>query len=225
MSNNTFNPIIAEKYGVYEAIIIEAFVFWTKTNAAKGSNFHEERYWCFGTPEYFRKFFTYLTQSQIKYSLKKLFSAGVLLKGNFNKKGYDKTNWYSLSDSILLELNLDKTCSKPAPGLIGQICPMDRTNLSNGSDKFVQPIPSTKPSTKKDNKINKNDCAIFDSPSKGEEYPETYYAKPKQVQDEKLIDEILQSNTYRIPEELIRAWIECRKAKNTRSYTSTQKAS
>lgn len=150
MSNHSFNPLIAKKYGIIESVIINTFIFWIQTNAAKETNYFEDRYWCFGTPQYFTKFFSYLTARQIKYALHNLIKAGVLLKGNFNKKAYDKTNWYSLSDSILFELNLDKTCLQAAPALIGQNCPMDWTNLSNGSDKFVQPIPDNKPVNKQD---------------------------------------------------------------------------
>ncbi len=156
MSNHSFNPFIAKKYGIIEAIIIDSFVFWTRTNAAKPeelNNFFEDRYWCFGTPEYFSKFFPYLSPRQIKYALQNLTKSKILLKNNFNKKGYDKTNWYSLSDEILSELNLDKTCLQPAPVLIEQICPIHRTNLSNALNKFVLPIPDTKPDTKPDKKL------------------------------------------------------------------------
>ena len=175
MSDHSFNPFIAKKYGVIEAILVNTLVFWTRTNIAKEKederNFHQERYWCFGTPVYFTKFFMYLTSSQIKYALLNLRKKGALLKGNFNKKGYDKTNWYSLSDQLLLELNLNKECQHPATALIGQFCPMEehnklendsktsetrasthRTNLDDASDKFSQPIPDTKPVTKQKKK-------------------------------------------------------------------------
>ena len=152
MSNTSFNPFIAKKYGIIEAILIDTMVFWTKTNSAEGRNFHNERYWVFGTPEYFKRYFIYLSPHQIKYGFSNLVKFGAIIKDNFNKKGYDKTNWYSLSDSLLLELNLNKTCLQPASNLIEQICSIDRTNLLDASEKFVQPIPSTKPSTKQNNK-------------------------------------------------------------------------
>jgi hypothetical protein len=153
MSDHSFKPFVAKKYGITEAILINSFIFWTQTNAAKESNYHNDRFWFYGTPEYFSNFFIYLTGRQIKYALSNLIKGGAILKGNFNKKGYDKTNWYSLSDSLLNELNLDITCLKPSPGLIGQNCPMDRTKLSDGSDKIVRPIPDTKPDTKPDKKL------------------------------------------------------------------------
>lgn len=150
MSNHSFNPLLAKKFGITEAVIINSLIFWTQTNAAKETNFHQDRYWCFGTPEYFTKFFIYLSARQIKYALSNLIKAGALLKNNFNKKGYDKTSWYSLSDELLTDLNLDRTCLQPAPVLIEQNCPIDRTKLSYASDKIVPAIPVTKTITKKD---------------------------------------------------------------------------
>jgi len=186
MSNHSFNPILAKKYGIYEAIIISSFIYWTQTNAAKESNFHNDRYWCYGTPEYFTKFFIYLTPFQIRYSLKKLTDCGALLKGNFNKKGYDKTNWYSLSDAMLIELNLDRTCLKPATTLIEQICSIDRTNFTDASNKFVQPIPVTKPVTKQKDLRDIPDStntgiSKIKNYAKDERFMRFYNAYPKKV--------------------------------------------
>jgi hypothetical protein len=148
MSNHSFNPIIAKKFGVHAAIFIDSLIYWTRTNAANKHNFRNGRYWSYGTPEFFLTYFNYLSPRQIQYTLMKLTKNGIFLKDNFNQKGYDRTNWYSLSDEILLELNLDITCLQPNPRLIRQICSMDSTNLSDGLDKFVRPIPDTKPNIK-----------------------------------------------------------------------------
>jgi len=149
MSDHSFNPFIAEKYGINEAIFIQNMIFWTRTNSAKDNNHHEERYWCFGTPDYFSKYFPYFKTRLIKDIINSCLKLGLLIKGNFNKKGYDRTNWFSLSDKMLIELNLDRTCLQPWPGLIvrktsnalDEKRPMDRT-------ENVQPIPDTKPDTK-----------------------------------------------------------------------------
>src|SRR5690606_10484008 len=106
-------------------------------------------------PAYFQNYFPYFTQKQIKYLIKQAIEFGLVVKGNFNKKGYDRTNWYSLSDKALLELNLDRTCLKPASELIGQICPMDQTNLS---DLYQKQNTDTKKSNNKiSSQISKND--------------------------------------------------------------------
>lgn len=146
MSDYKFNPFIAKKYGINEAILIDSFIYWTRTNAAKKKNFHDDRYWFYGTCQSFNNFFIFFTPKQIKYSLLKLIKCGALVKGNYNKNSYDRTNWYSLSDSLLLELNLDKTCLNPSTPLAGT----DLTNLDNGLSQIVLTIPTSKQPVKKD---------------------------------------------------------------------------
>lgn len=150
MSQHHFETFIAEKYGIEIAVLIDNFVFWTRTNAAANKNYHEGRYWSYGTPQFFKNYFTYFTERKIKTLLQKCVKNNILITGNFNKKGYDRTNWYALSDQILSELNLDKTCRKPASELIGQKTAMDRTKYGDASDKNRRPIPDTKPDTKPD---------------------------------------------------------------------------
>jgi len=148
-----FDTSIAKEYGVNVAIFVDSMTFWTRTNAANNHNFHEDRYWSYGTPEFFANYFPYWKPRLIKDIIKKCRDEGLLLKNNFNKQGYDRTSWYSLSDKALTELNLDITCLKPAETLIGR-------KSSNGLDvkrtmdetKNVRPIPDTKAVTKPDTK-------------------------------------------------------------------------
>jgi hypothetical protein len=148
MSDHNFNPFIAKKYGINEAVLINTFIFWTRTNAAKGDNFHNGRFWFYGTPEYFTKFFNYLNSRQLRYALTKLVKSGALLKSCFNKKAYDRTSWYSLSDNLLIELNLDRTCLNQATTLAGR----HLTNLPDPFDKIVATIPVNKTQLIKNNK-------------------------------------------------------------------------
>jgi len=162
MADHNFNPLLAKKYGINLAIIINTAIFWTRSNAAKEDNFFNERYWFYGTPEYFSKYFPYFTPDQIKYALKKGKQCGVFLKGNFNKKGYDRTGWYSLSDEILKEVNLDRTCLYPygynnkqneqnkyQESPQNQAAP-HRVILPNASGKITPTIPVNKSINKKD---------------------------------------------------------------------------
>lgn len=144
MPQHHFEIHMAEKYGIEAAILIDNFIFWTRTNAAAQKNFHEERYWCFGSPEFFQKYFPYMTTRKVKTILQNCVKQGVLVQGNYNKKKYDRTNWYSLSDEVLDELNLDRECST---ALINT----HRTKIVDASNKNRRPIPNTKPDTKQIN--------------------------------------------------------------------------
>lgn len=201
MSDHHFNPFIAKKYGIIEAILINSFIFWTRTNAAKEENYHDERFWCYGTPQYFNKFFVYLTPRQIKYALKKLVDCNALVIGNFNKKGYDKTAWYSLSDNILFELNLNKSCLQPLQMLIEQNCPIDRTKLSYGQDKIVLPIPDIKP----DDKPIINTTPL---PTKPKDLKKVEAVKKVTSLS---LEDIKNSNPFHIPEEHLLEWLGYRK--------------
>lgn len=211
MSSHSFNTVIAELVGLNAAVIIDSFVFWTRTNAAKEKNFHEGRYWSFGTPEYFSRFFRYLTARQIEHAINKCVKAGLITKGNFNKAGYDRTGWYALTDKALEVYGVEADCLQPRPGLIPQNCSIDSTNLRNGCNKFVPPIPDTKPDTKPDinnkEKIYKKENEIcLPKP----EYEETYYPMPT---TQKEIALAIGDNPHDIEPDAVAAWLEVRKKK------------
>lgn len=138
MTDHSFNPFIAEKYSIHEAIFINNMIFWTRINASNQSNYHDGRYWTYGTPKFYSRYFPYFTSRQMKDVINKCLKNGLIIKGNYNKKGFDRTNWYALSDKALFELNLDKTCLKPRQASLDEIRPMHWT-------ESVQPIPDTKP--------------------------------------------------------------------------------
>ncbi|MCH9769609.1 MAG: hypothetical protein K0U12_01905 [Gammaproteobacteria bacterium] len=158
MPQHHFEIHMAEKYGIEAAIFIDNFIFWTRTNAAAQKNFHEERYWCFGSPEFFQKYFPYMTIRKVKTILQNCVKEGVLVQGNYNKKKYDRTNWYSLSDEVLAELNLDKECSTTRINT-------HRTKIVDASNKNRLPIPDTKPDTKQINTTTTKDIDKKEEPS------------------------------------------------------------
>lgn len=124
---HSFNTKIAEKYGMAAATILNHLYFWIKKNAANDDNFHDGLYWTYCSRDGFEKLFTYLSARQIDYAIRKLIDGGIIVTGNYNKSTYDRTLWYAITKvgySIL------------------QNCEMEETNLSNGSDKIVPPIPN-----------------------------------------------------------------------------------
>ena len=207
MSDHNFNPFIAQKYNINIAILLNSFVFWTRTNAAKGKNFHEGRYWCYGTPEYFKNYFPYFSCDQIRRAIEKAIENSLLLKSNFNNKGYDRTNWYALTDKALTEYNLDRTCLKPAYHL-AELPDESQQGLSDGNapktqsgshlaklpdafGKIAEPIPDNKTQLIKTNKdlnpiVDSTESPIEKSSSlkskdyeKDERFMKFYFIYPK----------------------------------------------
>jgi hypothetical protein len=196
MSDHSFNPYVATNYGINEAIFINSMIFFTQFNFSQNKNYYEERYWSYGTPEFFSKYFPYFSPRLIRTILNSCIKQGLLLKGNFNKKGYDRTSWYCLSDKILNELDLDKTGHKPSTRLICQKTQMHLTKIVNGFDENRATIPVTKPVTKEDNKNTH-----------------------KSVSDKSVsltLEEIKEDNPHDIPDDLLLEWKKLRKKPITR---------
>lgn len=96
-----FNSEVAETYGTNEAVFIQNIFFWIEKNRANGRHFYEGRYWTYSSMDAFTELFPFLTKKQIRGVIARLSTAGAIHIGNFNKKGFDRTQWYSLSDDVL----------------------------------------------------------------------------------------------------------------------------
>lgn len=135
MALHSFDPEIAKKVGVTGATIFQNISYWIEKNQTNEKHCYDGQYWTYNSTKAFCEQFPYLTVSQIKTALNKLIEQGLLVKGNYNKIGLDKTNWYGLA------INRQS---------IGQKSPMDRSEIANGLAKNRQPIPNSKPNIKPD---------------------------------------------------------------------------
>lgn len=146
----SFNINHAKKYGVNEAIIIKNFQFWITKNKASGIHNHDGRTWTYNTLEAFTELFPFWSERQIRTVIQSLIKQEVIIKGNYNKVGYDRTTWYAFSEEVtFLTDGLDISDKSKR-----HICQIEETELSNGSDTSVAPIPDSKPYNKPDSKPN-----------------------------------------------------------------------
>lgn len=97
---HTFSVRLAEKYGPIESIILSNICWWVEYNEKNGKHFYEGKYWTYNSNSAFEKLFTYLTPSQIRYTIQRLRDKGALFVGNFNRMAYDRTLWYTVSDEV-----------------------------------------------------------------------------------------------------------------------------
>ncbi|MEG2831736.1 MAG: hypothetical protein RR923_03050, partial [Bacilli bacterium] len=98
--DHSFNTDIAIKFGVHEAVFIHNMFFWIEKNRANNKHFYENNYWTYNSLTALEKLFPYLTRSQIRTTINNCVNSGAVIRGVFNKEGYDKTAWFSLSDDI-----------------------------------------------------------------------------------------------------------------------------
>lgn len=97
----------AKNYGINAAIILQNIRHWVYENQARGHNFHDGKFWTFNSVSAFCNIFDYMTEKQIRGALDQLEEDGILVSGNYNKHGFDKTKWYTLSEKCLSNPHYD----------------------------------------------------------------------------------------------------------------------
>lgn len=167
---HSFDVNIAKKYGIQEAILFNHLCFWIEKNKANDKHCYDGYYWTYSSKKAFTELFPYLTERQVDYALKKLLYDGLIIKGNYNKSGYDRTLWYAITKkgySIL------------------QNCRMEQTDLLNGNDNNVQPIPDIKTDSNTDIKKDINGQGKLELPKEEviwqKQFEKFYKRYPKKV--------------------------------------------
>lgn len=92
-----FNIDIARDFGVEEAILLHNFYFWISKNAANDKHLHDGLYWFYNSKKAFVELFPYMNETKIFRVIKHLEEQEIIVKGNYSKDKWDKTNWYALS--------------------------------------------------------------------------------------------------------------------------------
>jgi len=140
----SFNVEFANRYGIDEAIMIKSFQFWIRLNKANGNNFNDGKYWTYNTNKSLALYFSFWSEKQVRRIIESLVDKGILIKGNYNKIGYDRTIWYAfvnedlyLSDNFHLPDNeFDQKGNTILPN--GQ---MDISKRANRFSRMGEPIP------------------------------------------------------------------------------------
>jgi hypothetical protein len=133
-----FNTDYATKYGIEESIVINNLQFWINKNKANNKHFYDGRTWTYNSYKAFSELFPYWNEHKIKRILDSLIDQDVLVKGNYNKSGYDRTCWYAFKDQQSFLHN----------------CKIHIAELQNGSNESSTPIPysNTNRNTNENNK-------------------------------------------------------------------------
>ncbi len=127
---HSFDVEIAQKYGILEAILLENIYYWIKKNEANNKHFYDGKYWTYNSRKAFAEIFPYASEKQIRTALEKLIKNGLIITGNYNQDGRDRTLWYSLTDGGI-SLFLKRQ--------------MQQTNKSDTLAQEGEPLPDNKP--------------------------------------------------------------------------------
>jgi len=153
--HHSFDTLLAEKYGLEEAILIHHFQHWIAINKRMGRNKHEGKTWMYQTQDQMAAHFPYWkNRTKIKRLIKRLIELKVIVKGNFNKSAYDRTAWYSFvnENNFIQGVEYDPSLDNKSDQSIGQKRPMEKTEALNGLYVSDRPIPDTKTDTKTNTK-------------------------------------------------------------------------
>jgi hypothetical protein len=97
-SSHCFDVNLAAEYSVEEAILIYHFQRCIGFSAATNTDYFDGRTWIRQTQNEIGSIFTYFTRYQISKILNRLVKNNVILKGNYNEAGNDRTTWYAFID-------------------------------------------------------------------------------------------------------------------------------
>lgn len=93
---------------VNAAVIFNNIIFWVRINRRKDLNFFDGKTWMYQTiPEMVQDLPEFSIQ-QVKDALKLLVEKKYLIKGNYSKDKFDKTNWYTLYNQNWLDVIEEK---------------------------------------------------------------------------------------------------------------------
>ena len=98
LSQYTFKTEDAQKYGVEEAVILYHIRYWVATNAANNKHNYDGRHWTYNSASSLAELFPFWKRLKCWRLIDSLKAQGAILVGNYNKRGYDRTNWYTVND-------------------------------------------------------------------------------------------------------------------------------
>jgi len=188
MTVHVFNVDDAVKYGIEKAVILQNMRFWLDKNKANGANLHDDYYWTYNSVEAFSELFPYFSKGIIQRLLKSMEKEGLLLAGNYNKKGYDRTKWYSMPEYRAVAIDTSHS-PELVNGVINndepihQIQQVHSPELTNGFTRIDGPIPDINTDIKPDinTDIDTKKKSSKKAVKKLTDYPNDFKPTDKQV--------------------------------------------
>jgi len=80
------------------AVILEGIARGCMRHAAEGTHEHDGRYWMYQTYKGMSEYYGTMSPDCVKRKIAKLLKEGMIIRGCFNKVGFDRTSWYTLTE-------------------------------------------------------------------------------------------------------------------------------
>jgi len=131
------SPRLAEAIGLNEAIILQQVHYWLEEHrqAADERHQHNGQWWVYNTVEDWQATnFPFWSVSTVRRGLESLREKELLIIGCYNRKGYDRTLWYTINYETLAQVEQD-ICSEWTNG--------NAQDEQQDDTKLDAPIPET----------------------------------------------------------------------------------
>ena len=89
-------PTLATIIGLNESIVLQQVHYWLKIKEKSQQDYIDGHYWVYNTYEQWQEQFPFFSIRTLRRVFTSLEKKGLLLVGNYNKAGFDKTKWYSI---------------------------------------------------------------------------------------------------------------------------------
>lgn len=100
-------PNLAKKVGLNEAIVLQQFHYWLQ----RTNNVQNGKKWTYNTYDGLLEQMPFFSKSTLRRAITSLEKMNLVETGNFNKKGFDKTKWYTINYDAIDELNNESVSS------------------------------------------------------------------------------------------------------------------
>ena len=139
-------PELACAIGLNEAVVLQQVHYWVKLNEKANRNYVQGRYWTFNSYEDWQRQFPFWSLRTVKTVFTRLENIGLLVSGNFNEKGFDRTKWYTINYeklASLLPVPSCKSCTMHSADFAPPI-PDNNTDINNEYNACFRPEPGLK---------------------------------------------------------------------------------
>ena len=117
---------VAVRYGLEEAVFLDAIMFWYRTNRGDNRNFYDRRWWTYNSVKAYEEIFPWWNAGQLRRIIARCREKGTLLSGNYNEDQRDRTAWYTPSDELLELYGESANC----------ICRKQQMQVSESAETF-----------------------------------------------------------------------------------------
>lgn len=208
------SPRLAEALGsLDEGVILQQLHYWV----SKSKHIHDGHRWVYNTLDSWMSQFPWIkSKTTLKKHLNRLVKLGLVLKGNYNKAGFDRTVWYSIEyqQLELFTAEFEARKSEDAVSSIGQKMAHDEPKTGSCKSQDLAHAEGRNWPTNTRDYTEINQETTTDTAEQAESLPEEMQEKKEKIPYKKIIDYLNQKTGkhYRnVPtnQDLIRArWNE-----------------